>query len=130
MNHIHILNGNNKMEINLTQIISWLVSVFLAWFTAFMKISHAQGKQDETLNNLNKEISRLNETLKVQENLFVRKDIFDTKLEEISKDISDIRAMDISVRLTKIETQLSQIQESIEELKYFNNKRERRQKST
>jgi len=95
-----------------------------------MKISHAQGKQDETLNNLNKEISRLNETLKVQENLFVRKDIFDTKLEEISKDISDIRAMDISVRLTKIETQLSQIQESIEELKYFNNKRERRQKST
>jgi len=117
------------MEINLTQIISWLVSVFLAWFTAFMKISHAQGKQVETLNNLNKEISRLNETLKVQENLFVRKDIFETKLEEISKDISDIRAMDISVRLTKIETQLSQIQESIEELK-FNNKRERRQKST
>jgi len=129
MGHIHILYGNNKMEINLTQIISWLVSVFLAWFTAFMKISHAQGKQVETLNNLNKEISRLNETLKVQENLFVRKDIFETKLEEISKDISDIRAMDISVRLTKIETQLSQIQESIEELK-FNNKRERRQKST
>jgi len=38
----------------------------------------------------------------------------------MAKDINEIRSMDISVRLTRIETQLAQIQESIEELKLLN----------
>ena len=104
------------MDVNLGQIIGWIVSLFIAWITAFLKISHYQGRQEEIFKRLDNDIN----TIKMQETVFVRKDIFETKLEEMAKDINEIRSMDISVRLTRIETQLAQIQESIEELKLLN----------